>query len=406
MLSGRHSAKLLSSQVADNNDGNVSVPASAIFSNKRNKPEPVAFLFLGETLLIPHLYPILESLAKQAATPPIDCWVGSVVHETLIGSWLADAGLTNRVRMRRAPGFQRASRARGRSMPHPAKLPVLVRLAPHLLTARLVVCAEQTSLWLPRIMPFLRWRFIKAAHGAGSMMARRDPRRRAAHRLLVPAQAEKDRLAGVGIANEKVEVVGYVKSGFAALGQPRRLFTQAKRTVVYAPHWQRHRSSWWAWGRQIVTMLAEQSRFNVILSPHQRLVEKAPELRGVLDAVAGLDHVHVDLDSFSVVDGTYLASADIYLGDTSSQVVEFMTRQRPCVFLNPDAIDWRGSPDHDFWRCGKVVDQLPFVMSALNAAENDHGAYADVQRRFVADALGDASAAAADRAAAVIRNCL
>lgn len=365
----------------------------------------VAFLFLGETLLIPHLYPIVEALARQGAEPAIDCWLATSTHEELIAGWLARAGLAGRVRLRRVPGFRVTAGSSARP-PLPPKIPTLIRLAPHLLAARVVVCAEQTSLWLPRVAPFLGWRFVKAAHGAGSMMARSDPRRRAAYRLLVPAPGEKRRLVALGIAAERIEVVGYVKSGFRAPARSTPLFAEPRPVVVYAPHWQRHRSSWWRWGREIAALLAAQSRFNVILAPHQRLLETAPEARRVLAAFAALDHVHVDLDSFATVDGSYLQAADIYLGDTSSQVVEFIARPRPCVFLNPAAAAWRGDPDYGFWECGEVVDDLGAVSGALDRAATEHARYEATQRAFVAEMLGDASPAAALRAAAAVRGCL
>jgi hypothetical protein len=367
------------------------------------KPPRVAFLFLGETLLIPHLYPIVEALAAEAPELRIECWVATSVHEGLLSGWLADAGLASHVRLRRVPGYLDLPELQhGENPPLPAKPLMLARLVPHLFGAKAVVCAEQTSLWIPHLLPFLRRRFIKAAHGAGSMMARSDPRRRAAHRLLVPAEGEKARLIGVGVPAERIVIVGYVKAGFRGLAHPPRLFADDKPVVVYAPHWQRHRSSWWRWGRQIVDLLAKQNRFNVILAPHQRLVEKAPEVREALAAVARLPHVHTDLDSFAMVDGSYMGAADIYLGDTSSQVVEFLIRPRPCVFLNPQATDWRATDDHDFWSCGEVIDRLEALPDALERAEAGHSLYETRQRTFAAEALGDASPAAAFRAARAV----
>lgn len=153
-------------------------------------------------------------------------------------------------------------------------------------------------------------------------------------------------------------------------------------------------------------MLAAQERFNVILAPHQRLVEKAPEVRGVLATVAHLPHVHTDLDSFAMVDGSYMGAADIYLGDTSSQVVEYLIRPRPCVFLNPDALDWRATDDHDFWECGDVIDRLADLPAALDRALAVHPQYEAFQRTFVTDALGDASAEAPRRAAKAVLEAL
>ena len=362
----------------------------------------IALLFLGETLLIPHLYPIVEALAAEDADATIDCWVATSVHERLIAGWLAEAGLAHRVRTRRAPGWRAWPRLqRGENPPLPAKLPMLLRLLPHLLRADVTVCAEQTSLWLPRLLPFLGLRFVKTAHGVGSMSARDDPRRRAAWRMLVPSAAEKATYASRGFGDEVI-VTGYVKSAFRAATRPPRLFAGARPVVVYAPHWQRHRSSWWAWGREIVRALARQTDFDVILAPHQRLPETAPGVRAILAEVAHLPHVHVDTDGFAMVDGSYMAAADIYLGDTSSQVVEFLMRPRPCVFLNPERRDWRTTDDHGFWRCGEVVEALSALPGALARAAAAHPDYLDEQRAFASAALGEVGPQAARAAARAV----
>ena len=112
-------------------------------------------------------------------------------------------------------------------------------------------------------------------------------------------------------------------------------------------------------------MLALQRDWNVILAPHQRLIERAPELRSVLEEVAHLPHVHCDLDSFAMVDGSYTAAADIYLGDTSSQLIEFLMRPRPAVFLDPAARDWQADPSYAMWAAGEVVTALDDVLPAL-----------------------------------------
>lgn len=361
-------------------------------------PAPkVAFLFLGETLLIPHLWPIVEALAAEAPELAIDCWVATSVHEVLLGRW--STGLAN-VRLRRAPGFVTVPDAEsGRNPPLPSKMLTLLRMAPHLIGARIVVCAEQTSLWAPALLPFLRHKFVKTSHGAGSMSARDDPRRRAAGLMLVPSEMERETYLKRGFAPDRVRATGYVKAGFRHRTPARDLFADDKPILLYAPHWQEHRSSWWLWGRQIVEMLASQDRFNVILAPHQRLVETAPNVAEVLASVAALPHVHVDTESFAMVDGSYLAAADLYLGDTSSQVVEYLATPRPCVFVNAQGVDWRATDDHDFWNCGDVVDHLDGLISALDAAFERQSVYRQRQVEFSGAALGDTTGAAPARCA-------
>src|SRR3546814_19981036 len=50
----------------------------------------------------------------------------------------------------------------------------------------------------------------------------------------------------------------------------------------------------------------------------------------------------------------YTAAADIYLGDTSSQVVELLMQPRPCVFLAPLGVDWHDDPSYAMWAAGEV----------------------------------------------------
>jgi hypothetical protein len=346
----------------------------------------VAFLFLGESLLIPHLLPIAEALARIAPEVRIELWVRDPETETFLRERVGGSA-----RIRRAPGF-----GTGR----PQKLLLLARLLPHLWKARAVVCAEQTSLWIPALLPG-RWRFVKTSHGVGSVSARDDRRRRAAWRMLVPSALERRTYLARGLPPERVVATGYVKASFQGRSFTPH-FPQDRPIILYTPHWQRHRSSWWDWGRRIVTMLAGQERFNVILAPHQRLIERDPEVRAVLAQVADLPHVHADLDSFAMVDGSYTAAADIYLGDTSSQVVEFLALPRPCVFLNSQRIDWRATDDHDFWTCGEVVDDPDRIMGALDEAISVHGGYHAVQSQFAEASLGDVSAEAPMRAARVV----
>jgi hypothetical protein len=364
----------------------------------------VAFLFLGETLLVPHLYPIVEALAEMAPDLPVDVWVSTSVHERLIAGWLAEAGLGEpQIRVRRAPGFRNHPHlTKGENPPIPSKLPTLARLVPHLLGASVVVCAEQTSLWIPTALPFLRQRFVITAHGAGSINDRIDRRRAHAWLHLLPSIFEAEEMVRGGRVGSRVAVTGYVKAGFRGRTERSALFAEERPIILYTPHWQQYRSSWWEWGRQIVAMLAAQDRYNVIIAPHQRLVEKDPAIREVLAGVAHLPHVHTDLDSFAMVDGSYTAAAAIYLGDTSSQVLEYLMHPRPCVFLNAQQLDWRATDDHGFWECGEVIPSLADVSAAIDRAARIHPRFVQTQRDSAALTMGDVSAEAPRRAARAV----
>jgi len=361
----------------------------------------IAFLFLGETLLVPHLYPLVAATAAAAPETAIDLWLSTSVHETLIARWVAELP-ANRIRLRRAPGFRRLPDHRdGDNPPLPTKLSMLARLAPALARTPVVVCAEQTSLWLPALLP-LRTRFVKVPHGAGSMMERDDRRRRAAWRTLVPAEREREALAAAGVAVERIAVTGYAKAEFRHRTPAARLFSEPRPIVLYNPHWQQHRSSWWRWGAETVRRIVASGRYNLIFAPHQRLVERAPEVATLAAELAGRPDVHCDYQSFAAVDGSYTAAADIYLGDTSSQVVEFLMRPRACVFLDAQGVQWQGDPAYDMWANGEVVTDLAALLPALERAPARQPALATAQARFAEALLGPLDGRSAERGAAEI----
>jgi len=235
------------------------------------------------------------------------------------------------------------------------------------------------------------------------MSARDDPRRRAATLTLVPSERERATYLARGFAPERIVATGYVKAGFRQRSVTRPPFADDRPTILYAPHWQRHRSSWWSWGEAVVRRIVADGRWNLIFAPHQRLLEGAPDIRALMAELDRHPHVHCDADGFAMVDGSYTAAADLYLGDTSSQVIEFLIRPRPCVFLNPANIAWADDPAYAQWACGPVVDRLDDLIPTLAAAPAGHGDYAAIQARFAAESLGDASGDAPARAAAAIR---
>jgi hypothetical protein len=77
----------------------------------------------------------------------------------------------------------------------------------------------------------------------------------------------------------------------------------------------------------------------------------------------------------------YTNRADIYLGDASSQVYEFMLRPRPCIFLNPNRLAWRDDPNFAHWQAGRVIETAAELAPALATAQAEHAAsYRRVQR--------------------------
>lgn len=104
-----------------------------------------------------------------------------------------------------------------------------------------------------------------------------------------------------------------------------------------------------------------------------------------------------------MVDGSYTGVADVYLGDTSSQVIEFLMRPRPCVFLNAGGVAWRSDPNYAMWVCGEVVDDVADVIAALDRAALTHAEYAAVQAEFAGQSLGAVEGGAVRAAQEIVR---
>src|SRR3546814_18156078 len=111
------------------------------------------------------------------------------------------------------------------------------------------------------------------------MMTRADKRRQAAWKTLVPAEGERAALAAHGVDPASIIPIGYVKAAFRHRSAARTLFADDRPIVVYAPHWQQHRTSWGQWGGTGVEPMLATGRSKRIFSPHQRMGEKKREAR-------------------------------------------------------------------------------------------------------------------------------
>jgi CDP-glycerol glycerophosphotransferase (TagB/SpsB family) len=81
-----------------------------------------------------------------------------------------------------------------------------------------------------------------------------------------------------------------------------------------------------------------------------------------------LDHIRIDTGSERSVDMSYTRNADLYIGDVSSQVYEFIQHLRPAIFLNSHGARWQDDPSYAFWKFGQVIDDVADLGTALERA--------------------------------------
>jgi hypothetical protein len=140
----------------------------------------------------------------------------------------------------------------------------------------------------------------------------------------------------------------------------------SKPTVLYNPHPSPHLSSWYKHGRQVLEHFLNDDRYNLIFAPHVMLFHRPfvltiDKLRidrpGIIEQrYLDAPNIHIDLGSRASTDMTYTRAADLYLGDVSSQIYEFLHTQRPCLFINSHGVEHRGNPNYAHWQSGEVID--------------------------------------------------
>lgn len=278
----------------------------------------------------------------------------------------------------------------------------------------ILVVPETTSLLLRDRFGLDRLKFVWIPHGAGDRSVGFRAVARGFDLILLSGAKVRDRMLAAGILTpDNHAIVGYPK--FDTLDPAAELpplFDNGRPTVLYNPHFDPALSSWYAMGRQIIDWFAGQTRFNLIVAPHvmlfKRRLHSSVEHRRVRwrgpigDRYRGLPHILIDEGSTRSVDMTYTRSADLYLGDASSQIYEWIARPRPAVFLNPGHVDWGDNPDFAHWHLGQVIARVAELPRALEGALADPARYRDIQQRAFHATFDPGGGSASARAAEAI----
>ncbi len=249
---------------------------------------------------------------------------------------------------------------------------MLLANLPRLSSFDALVAPEKFFLYLKSFPGFRDVKFIGVRHGAGDRpMPPLNKGKAKFDGLLVPGRAYFDRYKDQ-IPDGCCEIVGYPKFEIIEQTRPEvpRLFSNDLPTVLYTPHFNPEQSSWIGAGRDVLSFFAERDDLNLIFAPHIRLFQRLEYSGGVsLNEFRDRPNILIDTGSESSIDMTYTRAADIYLGDVSSQVYEFVFhRRRPCVFLNLHSFD---ASEMQFWRFGPVIDGVADLADALLLAEQN-----------------------------------
>ncbi|MEQ1510607.1 MAG: hypothetical protein ABL909_09450 [Sphingopyxis sp.] len=282
-----------------------------------------------------------------------------------------------------------------------------------------LIVTERTSLILKTRYGLSRLMMILSDHGAGDRAIGFGRSTAQFDHILAAGQKIADRLiAEAGVHPDQITITGYPKFDLAPPPPPKLKFSgNGKPIVLYNPHVSPHLSSWYKSGRAVLDFFLDNPEYNLIFAPHimmftRRAVVTIDRLRidfpGQLDPkYVAAPNIHVDVDSAALTDMSYTNVADIYLGDVSSQIYEFLKSPRPCAFLNSHAIDWAGDANYAHWQAGPVTTSPTELGPALARAVDSHAKhYKAIQARLFAYTFDLTNEPSASRSAKAILNLL
>lgn len=274
---------------------------------------------------------------------------------------------------------------------------------PRLLALLLNVCGvsrfptlvtTETTSGLLRKIPGFPSRLVLIKHGAGDREGSYNPKHALfdliltngeKHRqaLLERALTEPDRCVVTG--NAKLELVP----------SPTPLFTNGKPVALYNPHFDPKLSSWFSSGRDIISAMERLPHWNFVVAPHVKL-------RGGPSLGADAPNILIDRGSVRSIDMSYTHAADVYIGDVSSQVYEFIQRPRPCIFLNFDSIDWKARSTYAHWRLGQVIECPDQLGAALDRSHDLQPSFYSTQEQLREYSMDRSEKSASERQADAI----
>ena len=278
-----------------------------------------------------------------------------------------------------------------------------------------LVVTERTSLLLKRMDSCKHLKLLYISHGSGDRSIGFKADMADFDLILLSGQKLRDRFLKLGnIPDHKIKVVGYSKfDAVKARGsESKNLFPEPRPIVLYNPHHEPWLSSWYDMGYQILDYFLASKDYNLIFAPHVMMFRRRFHLsleraalrfrRDLPQKYTGVPHMLIDTGSPACTDMTYTNAADIYLGDASSQVYEFLSKPKPCVHINSHGAHWQGDPNYFFWTFGPVITQSSGLDSALRAAVDDHQKFRSVQEKAIAETFAAGGKTASVRSALVI----
>jgi len=246
--------------------------------------------------------------------------------------------------------------------------------------------------------------YIKLLHGSGDSDVGFSPKLSCFDYIFVSGNDNKARTAEVKILNEdRIKVVGYPKFDLinkTTLGDRQKYFNNNNPIIQYNPHHNSSQTSWYKWGYQVLDFFATHPEYNLIFAPHIKIFGK--KMPKKLKKYLSFKNIIIDINSDALIDMTYTEISDVYMGDISSQIYEFLFYPRPCIFLNPNGFKWENDQYFKNWKLGDVLDDINMLEMIIQNAKVNHSKYIDLQKEAFIQKFEPSDKSAGKRAADAI----
>ncbi len=380
----------------------------------------VCFLFNHEDVhQVAHTLPVALELAGLNADVEVEIAVSTVEQATAVESLIQARPIANTpiVRLLKlSPLMEVATSALSRIVPA-RRIAMLRHHLDYFQSFDALVVPEFTTTLLRSHWKLTRPLLVCIPHGSGDRSVGFSDELRFFDRVLVAGEKTRGRmLERHPMMADKIKVCGYPKFDAMDLTRKPRLFQDDKPVVIYNPHFDPLLSSWYRFGPQILDYFAGQSRYNFVFAPHVMLFRKLIHgslehrrlhiRRKVPQRFYDMPHMLIDTGSARSVDMTYTLAGDIYLGDASSQIYEWIIRPRPAIFLNAHEAKWQDDPNYAHWHLGRVIDDPKQLEAALSLDEGEVAPMLDRQKLACSQTFSFAEISASRRCAEEIRALL
>jgi hypothetical protein len=187
-------------------------------------------------------------------------------------------------------------------------------------------------------------------HGESDKKEAANPAARAFDEIWAVGPAARDRYldANIGVREDQIRLVGRPQLGQLEAAATKRARVQGQRgcTVVYAPTWEGYfaddgYSSALAMGERLASALLAHAEITLVYAPHPalgsedaRLAEASARISAQIRRAGGAHRTAATLDERYGA----LADADLLVTDISSDLVDFLSLDRPYFVTAPNAV--------------------------------------------------------------------